>query len=372
MSNHLGNVLVTVSDKKIGVDVAPADGIIDYYNADVVTAQDYYPFGMTMPGRKYGTEGRYGFNGKETDKETGLQDYGMRIYDKRLGKFLSVDPLTKSYPHYTTYSFAGNKPIWCVDLDGAEEWYYYDAYGAYKKSTLITGPRNPDNLAKSGYYTLQRIHQIEADAKAATERIQAAANYKASVESWNNYVASTNLFVSAYNVSGASSIVPAIKAYSNGDIGEGILHTLGAIPIFAELKALNLGRFAAVADLSNAAKLGATSFGEIWKVGSNFTRGILLENKLALSIYKGYEHMASVSKFFPTIDFIKDGVGVSLKTVNAQKNFDFPAIFKNIDALATARDNGVIQAFGVEKKISQVRLDIAIPKGYDRSVLKEC
>ena len=53
LSNHLGNVLVTVSDKKIGVDVAPADGIIDYYNADVVTANDYAPFASLLPGRKY-------------------------------------------------------------------------------------------------------------------------------------------------------------------------------------------------------------------------------------------------------------------------------------------------------------------------------
>jgi len=66
LSNHLGNVLVTVSDKKIGVDVAPADGIIDYYTADVVTANDYYPFGMQMPGRKFtqaNSSYRYGFNG---------------------------------------------------------------------------------------------------------------------------------------------------------------------------------------------------------------------------------------------------------------------------------------------------------------------
>src|SRR5262249_10936121 len=50
------------------------------------------------------------------------QDYGMRIYDPRIGKFLSVDPLTKSYPWYSPYQFAGNKPIWAIDLDGAEEW----------------------------------------------------------------------------------------------------------------------------------------------------------------------------------------------------------------------------------------------------------
>ena len=46
----------------------------------------------------------------------------MRIYDSRLGKFLSVDPLTKSYPHYSPYQFAGNNPIHNTDLDGLEEW----------------------------------------------------------------------------------------------------------------------------------------------------------------------------------------------------------------------------------------------------------
>jgi hypothetical protein len=47
----------------------------------------------------------------------------MRIYDSRLGRFLSVDPLTKSYPWYTPYQFAGNTPIWAIDLDGKEpEW----------------------------------------------------------------------------------------------------------------------------------------------------------------------------------------------------------------------------------------------------------
>ncbi len=48
-------------------------------------------------------------------------DYGFRIYDARLGKFLSVDPLFKSFPWYTPYQFAGNKPINSIDLDGLEE-----------------------------------------------------------------------------------------------------------------------------------------------------------------------------------------------------------------------------------------------------------
>ena len=84
---------------------------------------------MGMPGRKFnaGSGYRYGFNGKENDNEAkgegNQQDYGMRIYDPRLGRFLSVDPLSKSYPWYTPYQFAGNKPIQCIDLDGLEEYY---------------------------------------------------------------------------------------------------------------------------------------------------------------------------------------------------------------------------------------------------------
>jgi RHS repeat-associated protein len=82
---------------------------------------------MLMPGRTYTSSKlyRYGFNGKENDNEIkgegNQQDYGMRIYDPRIGRFLSVDPLATSFPWYTPYQFAGNKPIFAVDLDGLEE-----------------------------------------------------------------------------------------------------------------------------------------------------------------------------------------------------------------------------------------------------------
>lgn len=122
LSNHLGNVLATVSDKKKAYDAG--NGTIDYYEADVVSAQDYYPFGMQMPARTFrGGPGsyRYGFNGKEHDKESPVQyDYGFRIYDPRLAKFKSVDPLTPKYPELTPYQFASNRPIDGVDLDGLE------------------------------------------------------------------------------------------------------------------------------------------------------------------------------------------------------------------------------------------------------------
>jgi RHS repeat-associated protein len=80
---------------------------------------------MNMPGRKYSqvnSSYRYGFNGKEKDNEDygegNAYDFGARIYDPRLGRFLSVDPLYKDYSMYTPYQYANNSPIGQIDVDG--------------------------------------------------------------------------------------------------------------------------------------------------------------------------------------------------------------------------------------------------------------
>nr|WP_299384838.1 RHS repeat-associated core domain-containing protein [Allomuricauda sp.] len=118
LSNHLGNVLSVVTDRKL---VTGGGDLL----ADVVAYNDYYPFGMLLPNRHANTSDyRYGFNGKEMDNEVkgeGVHyDYGFRIYDPRLNRFLSQDPLAKSYPWYTPYQYAGNSPLWAIDLDGLE------------------------------------------------------------------------------------------------------------------------------------------------------------------------------------------------------------------------------------------------------------
>lgn len=55
-SNHLSNVLVTVSDLKKGMETGTPDGIVDYYVADVLTTHDYEPFGNKMEGRTLAQE----------------------------------------------------------------------------------------------------------------------------------------------------------------------------------------------------------------------------------------------------------------------------------------------------------------------------
>ncbi len=128
-SNHLGNILATVTDLKVGLD-GDGDGITNSYEAQVTSATDYYAFGWEMPGRKYNSQSyRYGFNGKEKDDDGEFgsitnYDYGFRIYNPAVGRFLSVDPLTGTYPELTPYQFASNSPIASIDQDGLESYFF--------------------------------------------------------------------------------------------------------------------------------------------------------------------------------------------------------------------------------------------------------
>ena len=119
LSNHLSNVLAVITDRKL------ANTTSDGYEADVVSYSDYYPFGMTMPGRNESVADsyRYGYNGKEDDEEVKngkgkSYDYGMRIYDPRIGRWSSPDPFEDLFAPNSPYSFAINSPIYFVDPDG--------------------------------------------------------------------------------------------------------------------------------------------------------------------------------------------------------------------------------------------------------------
>ncbi|MBK7682343.1 MAG: hypothetical protein IPJ26_07665 [Bacteroidetes bacterium] len=82
-----------------------------------------------MPGRNNEAGGyRFAFNGKEKDDEVkgvgNSLDFGARIYDSRLGRWLSVDPLQMKYPSLSPYNFVSNNPLLLIDKDGREIFIY--------------------------------------------------------------------------------------------------------------------------------------------------------------------------------------------------------------------------------------------------------
>ncbi|MBN4061764.1 hypothetical protein JYU20_01025, partial [Bacteroidales bacterium AH-315-I05] len=138
LTNYLGNVNAVVSDRKIAIEEAGSTGVIDFYEADVYSASDYFPFGMEMTGRNFvGASGyRFGFNGMEGDGEwSGSGNHYttmFRQYDPRLGKWLTRDPV--NYPWQSTYAAFNNNPIVFNDPLGLE---------GGKNKTPKAGKKNP-------------------------------------------------------------------------------------------------------------------------------------------------------------------------------------------------------------------------------------
>ncbi|MEZ4843007.1 MAG: RHS repeat-associated core domain-containing protein [Saprospiraceae bacterium] len=136
LSNHLGNVLVVVSDRKIGFEKYNNNGKIEYYQADILMVSDYYPFGMTMEERSYTAASggyKFGFNGQEKDNEVSGNEgdylsFKYRILDARLGRFLSVDPLASEYPWNSTYAFTENRVIEGIELEGLEVFFVHGTW----------------------------------------------------------------------------------------------------------------------------------------------------------------------------------------------------------------------------------------------------
>jgi RHS repeat-associated protein len=152
LSNHLGNVMAVISDR-----------------GELQSAQDFFPFGMAMPGRSTDAKHRYGFNGKETDPETGLNDFGARLYDSRLGRWLAVDPLFKKYAAFSPYVGIGNNPLIFVDIDGRDIIIKGQNGITYKYGSGQTVPN--DKFIQAVVTTLDKLKEKGADKLGIIDKI---------------------------------------------------------------------------------------------------------------------------------------------------------------------------------------------------------
>jgi RHS repeat-associated protein len=104
----------------------------------------------------------YGFNGQERDDEVSgagnSYSFEYRVYDARLGRFLSVDPLFKEYPWNSTYAFAENRVIDGKDLEGLE-------YQSTANAMALAGAKGTD---------IKAVH--EGEVKGLSQAISGAVN----------------------------------------------------------------------------------------------------------------------------------------------------------------------------------------------------
>jgi RHS repeat-associated protein len=95
---------------------------------------------MAMPNRQIigGQPYRYGYQGEfaETDPETGKPAFQLRLYDPRLNRWLSPDPMGQ---YASPYMSMGNNPVSRVDPDGGEDNPVYGANGEGFLGTTESG-----------------------------------------------------------------------------------------------------------------------------------------------------------------------------------------------------------------------------------------
>ncbi|MFT5970295.1 MAG: RHS repeat-associated protein [Flavobacteriales bacterium] len=126
-----------------------------------------YPFGSPMPGRQFNLGSyRYGFQGQEMDNEIkGLGNsinYKYRMHDPRLGRFLSLDPLSDKYPHNSPYAFSENRVVDGIELEGKEfdpvtgalfNWamsFLYDGRETFKETMITASHADPIEKSTRG------------------------------------------------------------------------------------------------------------------------------------------------------------------------------------------------------------------------------
>lgn len=85
----------------------------------------YYPFGLRMDGLCSESldeiaENKILFNQKEIEDyfDINLYDYGSRVYDPSIARFISMDPQTNKYKTWTPYLYSANNPVRFEDFNG--------------------------------------------------------------------------------------------------------------------------------------------------------------------------------------------------------------------------------------------------------------
>lgn len=135
--------------------------------------QGYDAGGSLLPGRNYSSSSyAFGFNGMRKDDEihgaTGTSyDFGARLYDSRIMRWLSLDPEAKSLPSESHYSFAANNPIGFID-EGGRIWVnYYTALVAKQKELALN---NPDD--RKVQKQLERLMRLETETNAMIDDLK--------------------------------------------------------------------------------------------------------------------------------------------------------------------------------------------------------
>ena len=110
IKDHLGNLRIAFRDS-LGI-------------AKIVQANSYGIWGEDLPTLSFlkstWKQDNFRFTGKENLAETGYTDFGARLYDNIVPRFITIDPLSEISKRFSLFVYANNNPLRFIDPDGME------------------------------------------------------------------------------------------------------------------------------------------------------------------------------------------------------------------------------------------------------------
>ncbi len=107
-------------------------------SGQVIERNDYYPYGGRHANSALTVDStnRWRFSGKEiqTTASVNLLDFGARMYDDRLCRWTTQDPMAEKYYGFSPYCYCAGDPVGLVDIDGQKLYFAKGSSEEFKKS----------------------------------------------------------------------------------------------------------------------------------------------------------------------------------------------------------------------------------------------
>ncbi|WP_262487351.1 RHS repeat-associated core domain-containing protein [Chryseobacterium jejuense] len=135
-------------------------------------ANYYYPFGMNhlkSGNAFFGKDSykNYKYNGKEL-QETGMYDYGARMYMPDLGRWGVVDPLAEKHPNMSPFRYSFNNPINAIDPTGMLEGWVEEELNGQKSYTYDANVNTVSEAKAAGYNNASAVYENATVSRGST------------------------------------------------------------------------------------------------------------------------------------------------------------------------------------------------------------